>query len=351
MSRVAVVVLNYNGRRLLPDCLASLRALATPAEVVVADNGSTDGSLDYLRQAQPDARIIDLGHNLGFAAGYNRALAGVDAEWFVLLNNDAALAPDWLELLLDAACQHPRAAILGGKLLLGDPAQPGQPGQRRTLQAAGASLTEAGTAFEIGWGQPDDGRFDRPGPVGAIPGAALLVRREIYFELGGFEPDYFAYLEDVDLCWRAWLRGYEVHYVPAARAFHAYGASGGGRTSPFRIHWMQRNRLANMVKHLEPASLPRAVTVSVAYDLYRVLEFGRRAHWQSLRALGTGTLAFWRCFGMIVARRRTGQRARRMSDQELRARGLLVPTLAAFREYRRLGQQPRPEPALMRSQS
>jgi hypothetical protein len=112
---------------------------------------------------------------------------------------------------------------------------------------------------------------------------------------------------------------------------------------------MQRNRLANMVKNLEPASLPRAVAVSLAYDLYRILDYARRGHWRSLRALGTGTLAFWRSLGTIVARRRAVQHARRVGDQELRARGLLVPTLVAFREYRRLGQRPRPEPEVVRS--
>jgi GT2 family glycosyltransferase len=332
VSDVAVVVLNYNGRDLLAECLASLHALSTRVEVVVADNGSTDDSLDYVRRRFPSFETIDLGSNLGFAAGYNAALGAVDAKWLALVNNDAALEPDWIEQLLSWAADRPKAAILGGKLLfkgssLGEPA---------CLQSAGASFTEAGTAFEIGWGAPDRGQYDEPRLVGSIPGAALLARREVFLELGGFDASYGAYLEDVDLCWRAWLRGYEVHYVPGAVAHHYFGASAGGRDSPYRIRLMQRNRLANMVKNLEAGSLPWGLAVSVAYDAYRVLECLRHGQTAALRAMAGGTKAFGRALRGLMARRAQIQRGRVLSDRELRERGLLVPALSAFREYRRL---------------
>lgn len=332
-AQAAVVILNYNGRHLLDNCLASISRLTTPVEVVVADNGSTDGSLQWLHEHHPEVRALSLARNLGFAAGYNRALAQVDRPWFVLLNNDAALEPEWLECLLARHARHPQAAILGGKLLFSGVAG-------RIVQSAGASFTEAGTAFEIGWGQHDAGQFQPARLVGAIPGAALLIRRAVFHELGGFDAGYFAYLEDVDLCWRAWLLGYEVHYVPEAVAFHAYGASGGGRLSPFRIYWMQRNRLANLVKNLAAASLPRGLAISLAYDGYRLLEYATRGQGAALRALAGGTLAFWRSLPGLLAQRRAVQRARRVTDAALRQQGLLVPALAALREYRRLAQLP-----------
>jgi GT2 family glycosyltransferase len=223
---------------------------------------------------------------------------------------------------------------LGGKLLF----QPAVSGQPPRLQSAGASFTDAGTAFEIGWGTPDRGQYDTPRPVGAIPGAAMLIRRELFLALGGFDASYGAYLEDVDLCWRAWLGGHEVHYVPAALAHHQYGASGGGRASPYRIRLMQRNRLANMVKNLEAGSLARGLAVSVAYDAYRVLEYLRRGQWDAVRALAGGTCAFALAGRAAAARRSQIQRARVLSDQALRQRGLLVSALSAFREYRRLQQ-------------
>jgi GT2 family glycosyltransferase len=335
VADVGIVILNFNGRHLLPDCLASLEQLTVPADVVVADNGSSDNSLAYVRAEHPTVQVLELGRNLGFANGYNQALAAVDRPWLVLLNNDAALMPDWLERVLAYASAMPRAGILGGKLVFYRPDEPES--NVRVLQSAGASFTDAGTGFEIGWGQADQGQYDRPGEVGAIPGAAMLIRRSLFFELGGFEPDYCAYLEDVDLCWRAWLRGHEVHYVPGAVARHQYGASSGGRLSPFRIQWMQRNRLANMVKNLEAGSLPRAAALSLTYDAYRVLEYLGRRRLRALRALMAGTRAFWRDIRPILARRGQIQKRRSLSDSTLRSRGLMVSALEAFREYRRLG--------------
>lgn len=329
--RAAVVILTYNSRGFLDECLASVARLTAPVDVVVADNGSTDGTLAHLRAHWPAVRALDLGRNWGFAEGYNRALAEVTAEWLVLLNPDAQLAPDWLTRLLDFAASQPQAVCLGGKLLF-----TGSAVQGRVLQSTGACFTDAGTAFELGWGEPDRGQHEQARPTASIPGAALLMRAEIFRALGGFDPAYFTYLEDVDLCWRAWLAGHEVWYVPAAEAWHHFGGAGGGRASPFRIRWMQRNRLANMVKHLEAASLIRGAVTSIAYDAYRVLEFGIRGQGDGLRALATGTLEFWRALPGLLAARRRWQTARRRSDADLRARGLLVPALQAFREYRRL---------------
>ena len=332
MPEVAVIVLNYNGRALLGNCLESLTQLHTPARLIVADNGSGDGSLDYVRQNFAKIETLDLGRNWGFAAGYNQAVAAVDTPWLVLLNNDASLAPDWIEHLLAWAGQRPQAAILGGKLLF----SPGEPGTAGRLQSAGASFTDAGTAFEIAWGAADRGQYDQPRLVGAIPGAAMLIRRQVFQDLGGFDASYVAYLEDVDLCWRAWLSGHEVHYVPQAVAQHAYGASGGGRSAPYRIRLMQRNRLANMVKNLERSSLVRGLAVSFGYDAYRVLEYLHSGQMAALRALASGTGAFGREWRLASARRAHIQRTRVLSDRELRERGLLVPALSAFREYRRL---------------
>lgn len=332
MSQVAIVILNFNGRFLLEECLASLSRLTTPAEIIVADNGSTDGSLAYLREHHAAIRLLNLEKNWGFAEGYNRALAPLEHPWLVLLNNDATVAPDWLEQLLAMAGEKPQAAILGGKLLFKQKA-----GETPLVQSAGASFTDAGTAFEIGWRQPDRGQYDQAGWVGSIPGAALLIKRDVFRELGGFDAKYFAYLEDVDLCWRAWLAGYETYYVPGAVAWHHFGASGGGRASAFRIKWMQRNRLANMLKNLEGASLPWGWVVSGAYDFYRLMEFTLKGQPGSLRALVAGGAAFWRDLPTILAQRAVIQARRRVNDQGLRERGLLVPVWTAMQEYRRLG--------------
>ncbi|MBP7691260.1 MAG: glycosyltransferase family 2 protein [Anaerolineales bacterium] len=332
MTTVAVVILTYNSQPFLEACLASLPAQQPAPTVVVADNASPDTTAAWVSGQHPEVRLLELGGNWGFAGGYNRALAQVDADWFVLLNPDARLAPGWLAALLAFAADHPQAAILGGKLLFDRPAAPGP----RTLQSAGALVTNAGTAFEIGWGEPDQGQHDQARPTAAIPGAALLIRRAVWEALGGFDAEYFAYLEDVDLCWRAWLAGHEIWYVPAAEAWHYYGAAAGGRASSLRVRLMQRNRLANMVKHLEAGTLLSGLVTSTAYDVYRMLEFAARGRWAGLRALAAGTGAFSRALPGLLAQRRRLQSTRRRTDADLRRRGLLVPAWAAFREYRRL---------------
>lgn len=328
---VAIVVLGYNSRAFLPSCLASALAQTVPARVVLADNGSDDDSVAYVRSNWPQVEVLTFSRNLGFAAGYNRALTAVDdVDWVVLLNPDAELADDWLAVLLAFAGAHPAAMALGGTLLfLRD-------GVRTNIvQSVGARITDAGTAFELGYGQPDAGDH-RPRQTASIPGAALLIRRTTFWALGGFDPAYFAYLEDVDLCWRVWLSGGEVWAVPAARAWHAVGASAGGRESPFRIRFMQRNRYLNMVKHLEPRTLVRGALTSIAYDLYRLGEFALRGQWRGLAALGQGARDAALGLGPALAARRAWQTRRRRTDADLARLGLLASSLEAYREYRRL---------------
>lgn len=334
---IAVIILNYNGQHWLAACLSAVHQLTVPVEIVVADNASQDDSLAYLRERWPQVRVLAFEKNYGFAEGYNRAIASVHAEWVVMLNTDAVLSPNWLTTLLAFAEQNPRAAILGGKLLLG-----GVPTGQRILQAVGSRITDAGTAFELGWGQPDVGQFTEPHLTASIPAAALLMRRAKFLELGGFDADYFAYLEDVDLCWRAWLAGDEVWCVPAAEATHHFGGTAGGRASPLRIQWMQRNRFANMLKHLAWPSLLSGLFTSAMYDAYRVLEFSLSGQWAALRALAAGTWAAVTAWPKLWAARRAVQSRRQISDSDLQAKGLLVSAFTAFQEYRRLARLAHP---------
>lgn len=148
---------------------------------------------------------------------------------------------------------------MGGKLLYLD--------RPNVLNHAGGGLTLLGSAYDIGFGQPDHNGNDGPRPVGCVTGAAMLLRRDAFLELGGFDDAYFAYFEDADLCWRWWLRGYELRYTPEARVLHAYGRSTGlGRLAPLRIEHCQTNRLQNMFKNLELQTLLRVLPLSVVYD-------------------------------------------------------------------------------------
>jgi GT2 family glycosyltransferase len=215
-SGVAVVIVNHNGERLLPDCLAALAAQTlAPVQIVVADNGSRDGSLALLRAHHPEVRVLELGHNLGFAAGANRGVRATSARWVCVLNSDATPAPDWL-VQLTAAPRDELTWALGSVLVS---AATGR------IESAGDQYCAAGYAYKLLRDRPLDDLPAEPYAVFAAPGAAPVFRRDVFDALGGYEERFFLYYEDVDLAFRAVLAGWHALLVPAARVTHRLGAT------------------------------------------------------------------------------------------------------------------------------
>ena len=213
----SVVIPNWNGRRWLPGCLAALAAQELPAdEVIVVDNGSSDGSVQYLRDEHPGVRVVPLSDNTGFAHAANVGLHLAGGEFAALINADVELAPDWLARTTAVLNAHPEAASVACKMLsLRDP---------RIVDDAGDVLRRDGVCEQRGRFGPDDGRWEAPGEVfGACAGAALY-RRAAVRDAGGFHEPYFAYLEDVDLALRLRLAGWTCRYVPVV-ALHAAQSS------------------------------------------------------------------------------------------------------------------------------
>jgi GT2 family glycosyltransferase len=217
VSDVAVVIVNFNGERLLPECLAALRAQTlAPAEVLVADNGSRDGSLALLRAHHPGVGVLELGHNFGFAGGANRGVAATRAPWVCVLNSDATPMPDWLERLAAAPRDARRTWALGSALV-----------SARTglIESAGDQYDTRGFAYKLLRDRPLSALPAEPYPVFAAPGAAPVFRRDVFERLGGYEERFFLYYEDVDLAFRAVLAGYHALLVPQARVVHRLGAT------------------------------------------------------------------------------------------------------------------------------
>jgi GT2 family glycosyltransferase len=232
---VAVVIPNYNGAGWLPGVLASVAAQTTPAaEVLVVDDGSTDGSLALLAERFPDVRVLALGANGGFARAANTGIAGVSAEAVALVNTDVVLAPDWLERAVAALAGAPRAAAVATKLVdLDDPA---------LLYDAGDVLRRDGACEQRGRFEHDTGRYDVPGEVFSACAGAALYRRAAVLGAGGFEQRFGTYLEDVDLGLRLRLAGWRCRWEPRAVARHA----GGGSSAALRHGpgaWVERNTL------------------------------------------------------------------------------------------------------------
>ena len=235
----AVVIPNWNGRNWLEPCLGSLaEQTMAPAEVIVVDNGSTDGSLELLRER--GVRTIELGRNTGFAHACNRGIEAADTELVALVNTDVVLAPDWLERMTAALESEPEAASAACKMVdLRDP---------RLIWDAGDFLRRDGAAEQRGRGERDDGRFDEPGEAGAACAGAALYRRAAVLEVGGFDERFFAYLEDVDLGVRLRLAGWRCRYEPRAVARHAGGGSSAALERP-PMGWVERNTLLLLWKH------------------------------------------------------------------------------------------------------
>jgi GT2 family glycosyltransferase len=229
---VAAVVVSWNCAGLLRDCLESLRSLKRPPqEVVVVDNGSTDGSCELVRDEFPEVRLLANGENLGFCRANNVGINATSAPFVLVLNPDTRLEPGFLEALLQAF-EDPRVGIASGKLVRFD---------GRTLDSCGQQLGRSRQPIDRGYGRPDSGQFDRDDEVFGACGAAALYRRKMLKSIADpgatyFDETFFAFYEDLDLAWRARRRGWSSVYRHRAVGFHARGATAetaktGGRVA------------------------------------------------------------------------------------------------------------------------
>ncbi|HYS02978.1 MAG TPA: glycosyltransferase family 2 protein [Candidatus Eisenbacteria bacterium] len=244
---VAIVALNWNGREHLADCLASLAAqtYGGPFQVVLADNGSTDGSVDFVRERFPSVRIVRAERNLGFAGGNNLAARQVDAEVVAFVNNDTRAEPAWLEELVAVLTQAPELAAVGGKIVNWD-------GSRLDFVGGGATLTGFGLQFDHGEARsPHDHERD----ILFACGGSMAIWRKVFLEVGGFDEDYFAFYEDVDLGWRLWLAGYRVRYAPRSVVHHRHHGT-SRRIAPERLAVLyERNALFTIFKNYDDRHL------------------------------------------------------------------------------------------------
>ena len=212
-GRVTVVVPNWNGGQMLATVLCALEAQTFSGhEVIVVDNGSTDGSLELAESLVSSFRAVRLDRNTGFAAACNAGAEAAGGELIAFLNNDAPPEPTWLQELVDCIDRHPRACCVDSKLV--------RIGSEGMLDGAGDALTWALKAYRRGFGLPAEGRFEQEEQVFLAAGTACLWRAEKFRALGGFAEQFFAYYEDVDLSFRAQRAGHEIWFAPAAVAWH-----------------------------------------------------------------------------------------------------------------------------------
>lgn len=291
MKRTAVVILNWNGRQHLEQFLPSVVA-HTPQQVriIVADNGSTDDSVAFLAQHYPTIEIIRLERNYGFAEGYNRALEQVDAEFFILLNSDVEVTAGWVEPLVATLTNNRSVAAVAPKLR--------SYGNRDHFEYAGAAggyIDVLGYPFCRGrilsTLEQDKGQYNTAQEVFWASGAAFCCRADVFRMLGGFDADFFAHMEEIDLCWRMQLQGYKIMVEPHSTVYHL----GGGtmpNESPRKLYLNYRNNLSMLFKC---APTWQRILVAVARpvaDMLSALIYLLRGD----KALGKATIEAYRDF-------------------------------------------------------
>lgn len=260
LPSIAVVIPSWNSLPLLRRCLQSLQGQDAPHELFVVDNGSSDGSVAYLEENRiPHEKLP---RNLGFAVAVNRGVARVGAEAVLVLNADTVLEPGCLGLLGAALAADPGLGGVQPRILQleGERADP----ERARLYSAGQALSADGRALEVGAGEPQTAALLEPREIFGVCGAACLLRRRLFTELGGYDERYFAFYEDVDLNVRARIAGWRFEYVPEAMVWHVGNATwseGFERPAADNARLVARNRLATQIKFMPARALPRVAAV------------------------------------------------------------------------------------------
>ncbi len=280
----AVVILNWNGvghlERFLPSVVE-----CTPAsvDIIVADNGSTDSSVEFVRSTFERVKVVELGSNYGFAEGYNRALAQLDYELVVLLNSDVEVVEGWCEPLFDALRADQQVAAVSPKLR-----SLAEPSKFEYAGAAGGFIDYLGYPFCRGRilqsTELDSGQYDDQCDVMWVSGAAFACRLSYFRQAGGFDADFFAHMEEIDLCWRFALRGYRVVVVPKSVVYHL----GGGTlnvASPRKTYLNHRNNLAMLYKCTPSSQRLVVALVRPLLDLAAAFSYLLKGQWANFVAV------------------------------------------------------------------
>lgn len=285
MKRVSVVILNWNGVDMLRKFIPSVmdNSVGEGIEICVADNASSDGSLEMLRSEFPVVRLIELDQNYGFAEGYNRALEQVDAEYVVLLNSDVEVTPHWLEPLLDYMDTHSGTVACQPKLLSWH--------NKEYFEYAGASggfIDRYGYPFCRGRifdvVEKDCGQYDTITEVMWVTGAALFIRLADYREVGGLDGHFFAHMEEIDLCWRLRSRGKKLVCIPQSVVYHVGGAT-LKKENPRKTFLNFRNNLLMLYKNLPDKDLKSVMRLRFWLDYLAALKFFLTGHVANARAV------------------------------------------------------------------
>jgi GT2 family glycosyltransferase len=294
MSQTAVVILNYNGEKFLRQFLPSVITHSTGAEIIVADNASTDQSVSILEKEFPTIRIIRLDRNYGFCGGYNRALQLVTADYYILLNSDIEVTTGWLQPMINLLDTNPTIAAVHPKILSYH--------HRHLFEYAGAAggyIDTLGYPFCRGrifdYVEEDKGQYNDVRQVFWATGACLMIRSKVYHQFNGLDEDFFAHMEEIDLCWKLQRDQQQIYYCGNSTVYHV-GAGTLGYDNPRKTYLNFRNGLSLIFKHFDTGELLYKFPLRITLDLLAALNYllkGKtgnagaviQAHWSFLNSI------------------------------------------------------------------
>ncbi len=313
---VSVIVLNYNGSAFLHDCLQSVLSSDYPAfELILVDNGSSDQSVALARSyfgKDPRLRIFENSSNQGYSGGNNRGIAISRGQYLVFLNNDTEVTADWLKQLVSVIAADPSVGACQSKLLLSD--------SRNRLDEAGANLTPMGFLYHERFHDIDDSRKDSLTEILSVKGACFIVRREIVDSIGGFDENMI-YSEDTELCWRIWLAGYRVLFVPRSVVYHyagiTFSKSRSRRSIRLGSYFGTRNRILCLITCLEGKSLISILPVQAFLNSFLVVWLAIHRRPFEAFDISQAMVSLLSDLGQVVEKRYwTQKRIRKVSDHE-----------------------------------
>ncbi len=324
--KASIVIPNYNGLQFLRGCIEALLHQELPKdqyEIILVDNGSSDGSQKFIKDNYPDLVLIESEKNLGYSGGCNLGIAHSRGAYIVLLNNDTVVDPKWLTELLKVAESDEEIAIVGSKLLFKD--------KPWIIQNAGSYITETGDGGDIGFGQPDKGQYDTCREVMAACGASMLIKRQVIEEIGALDEAFGSYYEDTDFCYRVRLYGRKIVYAPQSIVYHVHAAT-LGEWSPLFTFYVFRNKL---FLHLKNAPLKYLIKVILLYFLQIFREIKSRQNLLThLKVLASIIVNFPY---LIKKRIYTRIRIRKRPDGEIHLRFSKIGRKIAASEIRKIG--------------
>ncbi|MDR0969599.1 MAG: glycosyltransferase family 2 protein [Lentimicrobiaceae bacterium] len=303
MNKVAVVILNYNGKTFLERFLPTvIQHSASVAEIVVADNASTDDSVAFMKANFPEVRLIQLSFNGGFSTGYNEALKQIEAEYYVLLNSDIEVTPRWIEPIVALLDSDQKIVAC-------------QPKIRSYTEKEKFEYAGAGGGFIDKYGYPfcrgrlfetleqDENQFDDTIEVFWASGACMFVRSELFHQYGGLDDSFFAHMEEIDFCWRLKSQGYKVMYCPQSMIYHI----GGGtlsKNSPRKTYLNFRNNLSLLLKNLPRKRLFFVLPYRILLDMIAGMKFLLDGSFRDAFAIVRAHFAFYRRIPLLLKKRK-----------------------------------------------